>query len=110
MRLGLRSKREPDPLRGSSLHGGYAAASRGVGLEDAQGQREQHLGGAAARAQQLGALVLVAVGTRRDLEHHVAVTDDTAQFAFSHGWLLFVGRWNSPDVLTTLPRDVLRAW
>ena len=63
------------------------------------------LGGAAAGADQLGAVV-VAVGAGRHLEQHVAVADDAAQFAFRHGWLLSsAGRWNYPNVIQTLPRN-----
>jgi hypothetical protein len=65
--------------------------------------RGDYLGRAAAGADQFWAVV-VAVRARRHLEHHVAVTDDTAHFAIRHGWLLFAGRWNYPNVIQTLPR------
>jgi hypothetical protein len=66
-----------------------------------------YLGGAAAGADQLGAVVVV-VRAGWDLEHHVAVADDAAQFTFGHGWLLsFIPRsegWIYPNVTSTLPR------
>ena len=59
--------------------------------------RGDHLGGAAAGADELGALV-VPVVARGDLEHHVAVADDAAEFAFLHGSLLRVsGKVKLPE-------------
>jgi hypothetical protein len=65
------------------------------------------LGGAAAGADQLGAVVAVGAGWR--LEHHVAVAEDTAQLTFGHGWLLsrllVTAGWIYPNVIQTLPRN-----
>ncbi|GIM94240.1 hypothetical protein Ato02nite_060330 [Paractinoplanes toevensis] len=55
-----------------------------------------YLGGSAAGADQLGALVVV-VGARGDLEHHVAVADYAAEFAFRHGWLLSSAEAELPE-------------
>src|SRR4051794_2630162 len=89
-------------LGGAALLGGHAAATGALPV--AQGDRYQHLGGAAAGADQLGALV-VPVGAGRHLEEHVAVADDAAQFAFVHGWLLLVP---SPSALRRVADGITR--
>jgi hypothetical protein len=63
-------------LCGSALVRGDAAAS-GRSLPDPQRDGHQYLGGAAAGADQLGALV-VPVGAWWDLEKHLAVAEDAA--------------------------------
>jgi hypothetical protein len=73
-----------------------------AGFPQVDDDRGDHLGGAAAGADQLGAVV-VAVLARRHLEKHVAVADDAAEFAFLHGFS-FAGRANYPNVIPTLSR------
>jgi hypothetical protein len=93
-------------LRGAALLRRHPAARA---LPDAQRDWDQHLGGAAAGADQLRA-VLMSVGAGRHLEQHLAVADDATHVTFSHGFLLFAvaladaSSGNYPDVIWTLPR------
>jgi hypothetical protein len=73
-------------------------------LPHAQRDRDQHLGGAATRADQLGTVVMP-VWTGRHLEQHFAVADGATHVTFFHGFLLFAvalanaSSGNYPDVI-----------
>jgi hypothetical protein len=87
-------------LGGAALEWDEVAAGA---VAQAQGEREEELGGAAPGADQLGTVLVMPVPAGRHLEHHVAVADDAPLFSFFHGWLLFVGRWMTRSFPRTVP-------
>ncbi|GAA2562774.1 hypothetical protein GCM10010435_38600 [Winogradskya consettensis] len=94
------STRPPQESSGPSLQRSHPPTTRTKPNPNLQ--RRKNLSRTTPGTQQLGALVLMPVVARRRQEREFRIAEDAAQIAFLHGWLLFVGRWNYPNVIQTL--------